>query len=905
MEIRKIPLKLKYNEPASHDIDNVFEDMGDTMNSSQSKILLNVNDDWERWSLPIGNGYFGVNVFGRCECEKFVIAEKTMSTAWLKSNDHLTGGLNTFANLYLDTNHKDSDVKSYRRELDLNQGITYVEYEYNGVKYYRESFTSYPDRCFVTKMVSSVCGKLDCTIRPIIPDKQEYMKEKGDRGGKTGNVKAWVNNNIGHFELSGNMEYYDIDYCGLINVFTDGKIEKEQIIDYHNDISDVLKITNSTYTYFICTLDTNYVLDSNVFLSKDDNKPTKNRDYKFVYDMVSSYMDSIMGKICNLNFLDGYDLLKANHMKDYTNLFSRVSLDLDFDENDYNKTTDELLYEYKDGKFSRYLEALYFQYGRYLLISSSRAGALPAHLQGVWNKYRQPMWTSGYWHNINVQMNYWPAFCTNLSETFISYIQYNDAYMKEAERHADKYVKQYSKELDGLDGGNGWCIGVGNWPNDISGERSAGNIGFTTQLFWDYYCFTQSKEILKNIVFPKLCNAARYITKCVKEDENGFYLVQHCDSPEQYVSGEWYYTVGTTYAQSFAYLNNYNLLCAAKELDIDENNEEYSILKTVLKQIDKYDPIIVGLSGQIKEFRQEKYYGDLGEYTHRHISNLVGLYPGNIITEETPAWLDASKVTLTNRGDKATGWGVAHRLNLWARTKNGDRAYDLYNQLLIRNTATNLWDLHPPFQIDGNLGGCAGVCEMLLQSHENYIDILPALPKVWVNGCYSGLKARGNFEISVVWQNGLIKELKIISKAGNRAKIKLSNVKDISVKTKIGIDVPYVYENGILSFDTEIDETYDVFGFSNIEKPNKVKDLELKINNEYISLSWNDDEPSLYRVYYAKDSDKKYTFLLETKEKMALILKKEYEKDERTTFCITKVKDNLEGDRELIYYVNE
>ena len=281
-------------------------------------------------------------------------------------------------------------------------------------------------------------------------------------------------------------------------------------------------------------------------------------------------------------------------------------------------TTDALLNKYKSGDYSHYLDMLYFQYGRYLLIASSRAGTLVSNLQGTWNRYNKAPWGSGIWHNINVQMNYWPAFSTNIAETFEAYVGYNQAYMTAAEQYATNYVKQYAPDQLGMDGGNGWCIGTGAFPYSIAGDRSAGNMGFTTQLFWEYYQYTQDKTLLETVIFPVLVSAARYIVKSVELTGDGYYLVSDSDSPEMHVDGVWLRTVGTTYAQSFSYQNNYNALLAAKELGIDLtdsdviSSEDLCVFKRVMEQIDKYDPINVGLSGQVKEFRQEDYYCSMG-----------------------------------------------------------------------------------------------------------------------------------------------------------------------------------------------------------------------------------------------------------------------------------------------------
>lgn len=907
--MKETKFELKYTEPCIHDTDKEFEYLGDTMNSSPSRIYKNANDDWERWSIPVGCGYFGANIFGRTDTERITVAEKTLSTSVVKgsSQPHLIGGLNTFSDIRINFGHEYEKVKNYKRTLDLETGIAYVDYEYLNVKYHREYFTSYPDRLLVIYLSCDDETGHSFDFCPIVPWTEEYMNVPNDGHGKSGKIKAEIAGNEGNMELSGKLETYGIDFCGLFKVFTceGGSLSKKEYTDETGKTWDSISVKNAKRAFIILTLDTTYILEPEVFTSPQDAKPTSFRTYKEAYEKVSGYLENVLKKLEGKEFDEKYEILKETHLKDYTSLYKRVSLDLDFECEDTEKPTDILLEEYKSGKRSKYLEALYFQYGRYLLISSSRKGGLPAHLQGTWNKYRQPMWTSGYWHNINIQMNYWPAFVTNLKETFESYIDFNSAYMKAAKSYADEYVLSDNPEQYGKDGGNGWCIGTGNWPSKITGDRSAGNLGFTTQLFWEYYEFTKNREILEKIVYPVLTDAARYITKCVKQDEDGHYLVQYCDSPEQYVDGVWYYTKGTAYAQTFAYLNNLHVLECAKLLDVDlsdENNPDYGILRTINDQIDKYDPIIVGLSGQVKEFRQEKHYGDMGEYTHRHISNLVGLYPGDLISSKNPAWLDASKVTLTNRGDKATGWGVAHRLNLWARTKNGNRTYMLLKQLLENNTAPNLWDLHPPFQIDGNLGGCAGIAEMLIQSHEGYIHVLPAIPKEWEKGSFEGLVARGNFVVDCAWNENEITDLKVKSNAGEECKILSENAKNIIVKDENGNEISFNVYEGIVSFETEKNKTYYISGITKIVRPDKPENFEFVSENGNIKLSWTKENGRKYRVYRAYDSESEYTKICETEDCLFIDTP---DWGRRITYALTSLDCDLnESERSFVYIEN-
>ena len=905
-----VPLRLYYDEEASHGVAAGYDDTDTYFGSGASLIEAHPDDDWERWSIPIGNGYFGANLFGRTETERIQLTEKTLANPYRITKDSTyTDGLNNFSETYIDFGHTNSAVTNYSRELDLKTAISTVSYVYGGVTYTREYFTSYPDKAMVIRLDASSEGALDFVLRPTVPYEQEYMNSAGDGGGKTGTVTSTVENGVGKVVLSGTLEYFGIDFVGLYSVYTNGgTVTATTCTNADGDTDGTITVSDATSAYIVITMGTDYELTSETFTASASAKPTKTTTLADAMAKVEGYMSAVETQMGDKSFEVAYSHLKTRHTADYQNIFGRVSLDLDFNEADFELTTDQLLANYKNGSGSTYLEALYFQYGRYLLIASSRSGALPANLQGAWNRYNHSPWSSGYWHNVNVQMNYWPAFSTNIAETFEAYVEYNRAYMAKAMLGATGVVRSHNSAMLDKDGGNGWSIETGGYVNDINGSTSIGNLGFTTQLFWEYYDYTQDEEILRNVVYPVLVDAARFITKMVKEDADGNYIAVYSDSPEQYVDGVWYFTdKGTAYAQSFAYQNNYNLLLAAKDLGIsteDTTHEDYAILQTVLKQIDKYDPIRVGLSGQVKEFFEEEKYGDMGEYTHRHISQLVGLYPGNVINGTTPAWLDAARYTLTERGDKATGWGVAHRLNLWARIQDGERAYDLLNQLLKVNTATNLWDLHPPFQIDGNLGGTAGISEMLLQSHAGYIEPLAAIPEAWANGSYTGLVARGNFEVSAAWANGLATSFNIKSLKGGAASVKYSGITGATVCDSDGKAVSYtVSGKDLITFDTEAGKTYYVFGFVQNAEPKAISGL--TIENEYLStstLTWEEStDATKYNVYVAKNSDSDYTLLGTTRATSYVYTPIENE-NARLTFAVTAVSDKgVESERSIIY----
>ena len=936
IEKNDIPLKLWYDEEAP-----TMATENNPIGTTYGNIVA--DDAWEEWSIPIGNGYFGANLFGRTESERIQISEKTITNPNEYINEISIGGLNNFSETYIDFGHKKTKVSDYQRYLDLETAISGVEYTYGGVKYTREYFTSYPDKALVIRLDADTDGALSFTLRPTIPYEQDYMTNPGDGISKQGTVTSSVKDGVGYIELSGKMGYYDIDFMGLYKVYTNGgtvtaNTTKHSYVNTagvrHTDTDGIIEVKDATSAYIVITLGTDYELSSEIFTSDENlndclsnehmstanrTKPTFLANLEYTRTKVEGEMEAIDNLLSGKSYDEGYATLKQRHIDDYYELFGRVSVDFDCDIIDTTVTTDELVYQYRLGYQSNYLELLLFQYGRYMLIASSREGTLPAHLQGVWNTYNSPPWSCNYTQNINVQMNYWPAFTTNLAETFEAYVEYNQAYMEAAEKWADLAViwNGFSANYD-KDGGNGWVLGHSANPYKVTYDSSSGNLGFTTQLFWDYYDFTQDKEKLEEVIYPVLYSAAQFITKIVVKDENGNFLVARCDSPEQFVNGEWYYTSGTTYAQSFCYLNNYNLLLAAKELGIDiENNsvlskKENAVLKTVLAQIDKYDPIIVGLSGQIKEFREEEYYGDLGEYEHRHIAHGVAIFPGNIINSTTPAWIDAMKVTLTERGLESggVGWSDAFKICAWARTKDGDTAHSILEVLLSNCMAANLWDLHfggtkDCFQIDGNLGATAGIAELLLQSDAGYVEPLAALPSAWSTGSYTGLVARGNFEVSAAWENGLAKSFNITSKSGGKLAVYYPSITEATVCTIDGTAVKYTIDgDNLISFDTEVGQTYVIYGFKAQNKLDAPEEFTAeRLENKRINLSWSPVDGAVnYNLYVAVDSQPDYTFIDNVTGTSFTYTPDKENQNARMTFVVTSVSiDEIESNRSVCY----
>ncbi len=711
------------------------------------KVKNRSNDGWEKWSLPLGNGYMGINVFGRTSTERFQITENSLCNPYAKNSKFqgCAAGLSNFCDIYLNFNH--NKVSNYKRTLNLNTGICTTEYNCNETLYKREHFASYPDKVFVTHLTANKKGTLTFNIKLKVSHNRPYLYEEGDGYGKSAEILA----KDGVVTVKGKMDYYGILYEGqLVAIPSGGSIISK---------NDSLEVTDADSVIIIFAVGTNYKMESRVFLEENNSK--KLESYPHPHNKVQKIIDDAKKY--------SYEELKNRHIQDYSSLFDRVSVDLTNEGN--SLPTDKLLKKYKWRKRSTYLEELLFQYGRYLLISSSRSGGYPANLQGIWNRYDSSPWSAGYWHNINVQMNYWPAFNTNLAETFIPYIDYFKAYKKLAENHASEYIKEHFPEK--YDDDNGMGIATGGWlytieklPAPNTGHSGAGTGAFTTKLLDDYFEFTRDKKFLEETGYEANRAMAVFLSKTLEKQEDGKLLTKYSSSPEQIHKDEYYHTKGCAFDQQMVYQCYADTIKAAEILEKQDD-----FIKKIKDDIKMLDPVQAGNSGQIKEFREEKKYGEIGDPKHRHISQLVGLYPGNIINRNTHEWLQAAQVTLNKRGDKSTGWSTAHKLNLWARTKNGNRAYDLVKTAISKCIMPNLWDAHPPFQIDGNFGFTAGVAEMLLQSHEGYIHIIPALPDEWSTGSFKGLTARGGFVVSAEWQDMKLKNIEITSHAGENLKI--------------------------------------------------------------------------------------------------------------------------------------
>lgn len=780
-------------------------------------------EGWEKYSFPIGNGYAGASIFGGAEKERVQITTNVFA------NTFENGGVSDFAEIYINFGAK--NYADYVRRLDVLRGVASSEFKFDNVSVKREAFYNYPDNVLVYKI--STDKAIDFSVNLVIP----YLGARPvEQGGRTGSVKSESECLI----MRGSLPSKDLLFEGRLFIQTDGTVRYD---------GDAAHVKNSRESVIFFVFDTSYKLCPETF---------KKGVHKALGEDPHEKVSAMFACVKSL----GYEELYKRHINGFASIMNRVVFDLGGEEDD--RTTEELLESNRRGNFEPYLEELYYQYGRYLLLSSSRKGTPPSSLQGVWTAHDKSPWGSGFWHNINIQMNYWVAFSTNIAETFEAYVEFNRAYMQSAKENAKDWIKYTNPENYAED--CGWIIGTGAFCYEVEGfnpytHSGPGTGALTTKLFWDYYDFTRDNKVLKDCVYPVIHGMSRFLTKCVRKYEDGRYLCSYSASPEQILSGWWVneheyqqyiQTVGCSFDQQMIYENaKDDLECSAKLGITDEITEKERV------QIENYNPIRIGYDGQIKEYDEEHFYGEFGEAKHRHLSQLVALMPGRTISRSTPRWLDSAKITLQKRGDKSTGWALAHRLCSWARACDGNHAYSLLQELLKNKTHPNLWDVHPPFQIDGNFGAVAGMTEMLVQSQDGVISILPALPDKWKNVRVKGLKARGNFTIDLSLSGGKLDFVDIYSEVGGQVKIGYGDIQNVIV-TSCGKTID-CQKTAIISFETQSGKTYRLTGFGKVESPIIAEDFSAEWKENGVLLSWK--SCGKFAVYRGKDSEKDYRFI--------------------------------------------
>jgi alpha-L-fucosidase 2 len=706
---------------------------------------------WEFYSLPLGNGYFGVSVFGGVADELWQFTDKSlwvMAPKGISGKDYPRPGLSNLCELRLAFQPPAgaAEPRNYQRDLNLNEAVASVSYEQAGVTFRRELLTSFPEKCFAARLTASKPGQISFSLKAL----HAYLCEF-----RTGQVRVEGNRLI----MTGATEPYKLNYEVHIQIETEGGVVRAAASGESGEIF----VEGADEAVVYVTLGSNYRLESQVFSASVS--ASKLGGFKVTSERLAADLQTAVRL--------GWNQVRASHLADYQGLFGRVRLDLGGKV--AASTTDVLLAAAdKPAADARYLEELYFQFGRYLLIASSRAGTLPANLQGTWNMQQCAPWTGGYWANINIQMNYWPAFVTNLEETFSPYYDYFKAAFPAQQVIAANALKK--RNLNKFPEA-GWTAGTGNSAYRVVGPGGTSGDGtgpFVNLLLWDWYAFTGDKTVLEK-AWPFFLEGSRYLAQAVQEQPDGTLLCSPSYSPEQMTKGPdgkniYIEKPGAAYDQQLV-VENYRMTLKAAQI----LGKQDPLLAVLSEQLPKLSPVLIGASGQIKEFRQENAFGEIGDPRHRHISQLIGLYPGTVISDR-PEWIEAARVSLDKRGDKSTGWAMAHRLNAWARVKDGDRAHTLLTTLLAKGTMPNLWDTHPPFQIDGNFGGTSGIAEMLLQSHTDVIELLPALPAAWPTGSVVGLRARGGFTVDIAWANGRVTSYRLSSAEPREVAVRVNGV---------------------------------------------------------------------------------------------------------------------------------
>ena len=760
---------------------------GESKPESAGDTARNPDANWESQSLPIGNGSIGANIMGSIEAERITFNEKTLwrggpntskgaEAYWNvnKQSAHVLdeirqafsegdqkkaamltrknfnsevpyesnrekpfrfGNFTTMGEFYVETGLSAVNMSGYKRILSLDSALAVVQFKKDDVAYERSYFISYPANVMAIRFKADRPGKQNLTF--------SYAPNPVS----TGSMTTDGNNGLTY---TAHLDNNGMQYVVRIHATTKGGTL--------SNADGKITVKDADEVVFLVTADTDYKINFD-----PDFKDPKTYVGVNPVETTRQWMDNAVSM--------GYDVLFKQHYDDYATLFNRVKLQLNPDQQSANLPTAKRLQNYRKGQPDFYLEELYYQFGRYLLIASSRPGNMPANLQGIWHNNVDGPWRVDYHNNINIQMNYWPACPTNLNECTLPLVDFIRPLVKPGQKTAQAYF-----------GTRGWTASI-----------SANIFGFTAPLesedmswnfnpmagpwlathIWEYYDYTRDKKFLKETGYDLIKSSAQFATDFLWRKPDGTYTAAPSTSPEHGPIDE-----GTTFVHAVIREILLDAIEASKVLGVD--SKERKQWQEVLAHLAPYK---VGRYGQLMEWSKDI---DDPKDEHRHVNHLFGLHPGHTLSPiTTPDLAKAARVVLEHRGDGATGWSMGWKLNQWARLQDGNHAYKLFGNLLKNGTLDNLWDTHPPFQIDGNFGGTAGITEMLLQSHMGFIQLLPALPDAWKDGSIRGICAKGNFEVDMSWKNGQLAEATVFSKAGEPCTVRYGD-KTLSFKTSKG-----------------------------------------------------------------------------------------------------------------------